>query len=124
MERIIRHLKIMRIWAAERQLDAADCGKVMEWLDEALDKLTPRLLTVDDFKDNPDVDAEGHLPCWVEYNARGREEMLELGILADGEDPNGWTFIRRGGLDERRDTQRYWTGRPDALLMRSTPWTK
>lgn len=122
MERIIRHLKIMRIWAAEGQLDAADCGKVMKWLDEALDKLTPRLLTVDDFKDNPDMDAQGFLPCWLEYNKKGRTELVELGIF-DSEDEvaDEWGVANADDV-AKADHGRYWTGRPDRQLMRATPW--
>lgn len=70
----------------------------------------PRLLTVDDFKDNSDVDICGYLPCWVEPNPYGD---------AATEKP-GWGLVSVGQIGGVY--HRHWTGKPTQEQMEATPW--
>ena len=79
-------------------------------LDELLEPQKPRLLTVDDFKDNPDVDICGYLPCWVEPNPHGD---------AATEKP-GWGLVSVGQIGGIY--HRHWTGKPTQEQMEATKW--
>ena len=70
----------------------------------------PRLLTVDDFKDNPDVDICGYLPCWVEPNPHND---------AATEKP-GWGLVSVGQIGGVY--HRYWTGKPTQEQMEAAKW--
>jgi len=67
----------------------------------------PRLLTTEDFKDNPDVDKAGRLPCWVEYK---------------DDDYCGWSFATDWEVSDSYG-HRFWTTRPTKAQMEATPWT-
>ena len=91
---------------------------------ELLDR-EPRLLTEEDFKDNPDVDAAGFLPCWVECNEEEKAKAVELGVIEPGETVDGWTEINVESMPGHKDYNpnvRYWTGRPSQLQGEATPW--
>ena len=70
----------------------------------------PRLLTVDDFKDNSDIDICGYLPCWVEPNPHSdaATEKLGWGVVSVGQ---------IGGVYHR-----YWTRKPTQEQSEATPW--
>ena len=70
----------------------------------------PRLYTISDFEDNPDVDIEGYLPCWVEPNPKSD---------AGCEKP-GWGLVRAGQIGGHY--HRHWNGRPTQDQMDETPW--
>lgn len=91
---------------------------------ELLDR-EPRLLTEEDFKDNPDVDAGGFLPCWVECSEAERTNAIEQGIIEPGEEVDGWTEINVECLPGHRSYNpnvRHWTGRPSEAQKEATPW--
>ena len=70
----------------------------------------PRLLTVDDFKNNSDVDICGYLPCWVEpnpYNDAATEKP-------------GWGLVSVGQIGGVY--HRYWTGKPTQEQMEAMKW--
>ena len=73
---------------------------------EALKALEPRVMTQEDFENNPNVDQYGCLPCWMEY----REEPKW----------DGWaeatvhTCVEYG--------RRPWTSRPTDYQREATPW--
>ena len=79
-------------------------------LDELLAPQKPRLLTVDDFSDNPDVDICGYLPCWVEPNPHGD---------AATEKP-GWGLVSVGQIGGAY--HRHWTGKPTQEQMEAMKW--
>lgn len=70
----------------------------------------PRLLTVDDFKNNSDVDICGYLPCWVEPNPHND---------AATEKP-GWGLVSVGQIGGVY--HRYWTGKPTQEQMEAMKW--
>lgn len=79
-------------------------------LDELLAPQKPRLLTVDDFSDNPDVDICGYLPCWVEPNPHND---------AATEKP-GWGLVSVGQIGGVY--HRHWTGKPTQEQMEAVKW--
>lgn len=79
-------------------------------LDELLAPQKPRLLTVDDFKNNSDVDICGYLPCWVEPNPHND---------AATEKP-GWGLVSVGQIGGVY--HRYWTGKPTQEQMEAMKW--
>jgi hypothetical protein len=91
---------------------------------ELLDR-EPRLLTEEDFKDNPDVDAGGFLPCWVECSEAERTNAIEQGIIEPGEEVDGWTEINVECLPGHRSYNpnvRHWTGKPSEAQKREAKW--
>ena len=70
----------------------------------------PRLLTVDDFKNNSDVDICGYLPCWVEPNPHND---------AATEKP-GWGLVSVGQIGGVY--HRHWTGKPTQEQMEAMKW--
>lgn len=91
---------------------------------ELLDR-EPRLLTAEDFVDNPDVDAGGFLPCWVECNEAERTNAIEQGIIEPGEEVDGWTEINVESMPGHKDYNpnvRHWTGRPSEAQKREAKW--
>lgn len=85
----------------------------------------PRLMTAEDFNDNPDVDAGGFLPCWVECNETEMLKAVELGIIKPGEAVDGWTETNVESMPGHKGYNpnvRYWTGRPSQLQGEMTPW--
>lgn len=79
-------------------------------ISEMLEAQEPRLLTVDDFKDNSDVDICGYLPCWVEPNPHGDAATEKL----------GWGLVSVGQIGGVY--HRHWTGKPTQEQMEATPW--
>ena len=67
----------------------------------------PRLMTPEDFENNPDVDKQRRLPCWVEY---------EDGYC-------GWSFVCEHEVEDANG-HRFWTSRPTDEQMEATPWQK
>lgn len=65
----------------------------------------PRLMTPEDFENNPDVDKQRRLPCWVEY---------EDGYC-------GWSFVCEHDVEDANG-HRFWTSRPTDEQMEVTPW--
>ena len=74
----------------------------------------PRLLTADDFVNNPDVDHDGFLPAWIEYRRDGDWDEYWEG------QPDEWGVCRADRLVY--ETMRYWTSRPTKEQMEATPW--
>ena len=70
----------------------------------------PRLLTAEDFADNPDADSGGAIPCWKEARSATRR--------------SGWAVIVYGRWlnDTEGGTSRYWTARPSEEQRKVTPW--
>ena len=93
--------------------DGKPCETLAPLLDDALALLKaqqPRLLTVDDFKNNADVDICGYLPCWVEpnpYNDAATEKP-------------GWGLVSVGQIGGVY--HRYWTGKPTQEQMEAMKW--
>lgn len=93
--------------------DGRPCKTLAPLLNDALALLKaqkPRLLTVDDFNDNSDVDICGYLPCWVEPNPHGD---------AATEKP-GWGLVSVGQIGGAY--HRYWTGKPTQEQMETVKW--
>ena len=67
-----------------------------------------RLLTPEDWENNPDVDSEGYLPAWC-------DEYVDCDLLE-----SGWTVVCVEALQNRG--RRYWTKRPTREQMEATPW--
>ena len=76
-----------------------------------------RLLTQEDFANNPDVDEGGYLPAWVEYEDAEREKTL---ALLDVVITDGWVAAGLENLDDLH--VRYWNKRPTPEQMEATPW--
>lgn len=97
------------------------CGRAYELLKAR----KPRLLTAQDFKDNPDVDAQGYLPCWVECNEKERASAIKCGILEPGEDMDGWSEAcvdELPGGAAHNPNIRLWTTKPTDDQKKSIPW--
>ena len=72
----------------------------------------PRVMTAEDFIDNPDADSEGFLPVWVEYRRDGEwadywDDQQDEWSTADGISSDGY---------------RLWTARPTEEQMKAAPW--
>lgn len=88
------------LWAYERMLGRL---KAQE----------PRLLTFEDFDNNPEVDSKGRLPAWVEHNWKGGPSLTDDGYAAiTKQEMENWdrSFIR------------WWTSRPSKEQMEAIPW--
>lgn len=88
------------LWAYERMLGRL---KAQE----------PRLLTFEDFDNNPEVDSKGRLPAWVEHNWKGGLSLTDDGYAAvTKQEMENWdrSFIR------------WWTSRPNKAQMEAIPW--
>jgi len=73
----------------------------------------PRLLTFEDFDNNPEVDSKGRLPAWVEHNWKGGPSLTDDGYAAvTKQEMENWdrSFIR------------WWTSRPNKAQMEAIPW--
>jgi len=73
----------------------------------------PRLLTTEDFKDNPAVDSKGRLPAWVEHNWKLGPSLVDDGYSAiTKEEMENWdkSFVR------------WWTSRPTKAQTELEPW--
>ncbi len=97
-----------------RAYNMGDCIRAM-----AKDALTllkaqePRLMTADDFIDNPNADSEGFLPAWIEYRRDGE--------WADYWDDQQDEWSTADGISN--DGYRLWTERPTEEQMKAIPWT-
>lgn len=79
----------------------------------ALKAQEPRLLTYEDFNNNPAVDSKGRLPAWVEHNWKLGPSLVDDGYSAiTKEEMENWdkSFVR------------WWTSRPTDEQRRVTPW--
>ena len=85
-------------------------------INDAIDLLKarePRLLTFEDFDNNPEVDSKGRLPAWVEHNWKGGPSLTDDGYAAvTKQEMENWdrSFIR------------WWTSRPNKAQMEAIPW--
>ena len=84
-------------------------AEAIECAIEMLKAQEPRLLTPDDFNDNPDRDTYGNLPCWLE----SREPLVASAWNRWNEDD----FIR-----PQTRNFRPWTSRPTDAQREATPW--
>lgn len=91
-------------------LDIRFYAYIMRKAHEMLKAQKPRLLTVDDFKNNSDVDICGYLPCWVEPNPHND---------AATEKP-GWGLVSVGQIGGVY--HRHWTGKPTQEQMEAVKW--
>ena len=82
----------------------------------------PRLVKPGDFVGNPDMDADGLLPVWIEYSPEGRREVSKAIDCPEDELFDGWDNARLDYM-AKDDTSRKWTGRPSEELRARTPWT-
>lgn len=88
------------------------------------DHIVPRLVTVEDFDDNPDVDQDGYLPAWCE-TTQSYDEATGALMGLEGCTFSGWGTIERSDLTCDEDFGkglRYWTARPSVEQMMETPW--
>lgn len=77
-----------------------------------------RLMMEKDWDDNPNVDADGFLPCWIEFTAEERANIQE--DLGQNYEPDGWDTCKQEELKEK--SFRLWNGRPTKKQMEETPW--
>ena len=74
----------------------------------------PRLITVKDFENNPNVDHNESLPAWIEY--KRDEDWSEY--WEDQSDE--WGICRKDSIIYK--SMRYWTSRPSKEEMEAIPW--
>ena len=92
--------------------DECTCG--LDVPDDALKLLKaqrPRVMTPEDFENNPMVDENGKLPAWVEYKRYN-------GVLRS---EDGWGTINRNWVNGYRD-RRFWTARPTEEQRKAVKW--
>ena len=80
----------------------------------------PHILTPEEFDENKMVDAEGCIPCWVEYN-RIDETWREWWA----NDYDGWLCLNKDDIvriNGEMDSQRIWSSKPTDEQMEVTPW--
>ena len=76
----------------------------------------PRIMTAEDFRENPAVDEHGFLPAWVECDEVETERGELVGVISKGETLDGWTEVSLDDMPGRKGHNphvRYWTGRPE-----------
>lgn len=78
--------------------------------------LKPRLLSEEDFINNPNVDSEGNLPAWIEY--RRDEDWAEY--WDDTKDE--WAIVRKTNF--KAIGYRCWNAKPSKEQMETTDWQK
>lgn len=105
------------------------CRRIAEKVSEALYLLkkaaTARLMTPADFEGNPNVDADGFLPCWCETTQSYDEVTCARLGFKEPTTFSGWTTIDRDDLADKEEQEkglRYWTKRPTRQQMEATPW--
>ena len=95
----------------------AQCPEyTLEMLESAkalIERQAPRLITFEDFDNNPDVDSKGRLPAWVEHNWKSGPSLTDDGYAAV-------TKQERENWD--RSFIRWWTSRPSKEQMEAIPW--
>ncbi len=80
---------------------------------EALKAQEPRLLTYEDFNNNPAVDSKGRLPAWVEHNWKLGPSLVD----------DGYSAITKKEMENwDKSFVRWWTSRPTDEQRRVTPW--
>lgn len=85
----------------------------------------PRIITAEDFRENPAVDEHGFLPAWVECDEVETERGELVGVISKGETLDGWTEVSLDDMPGRPGHNphvRYWTGRPGKELMGKVKW--
>ncbi len=103
-------------------------GEAVECLDQAIAMLraeAPRIITAEDFKENPMVDEHGFLPAWCECDEVETERGELVGVISKGETLDGWTEVSLDDMPGRPGHNphvRYWTGRPGKELMGKVKW--
>lgn len=115
-KKVIRGLESLHV----RLLDAATRDKIA-MLDamivaDALALLKPRLLSEEDFIDNPNVDSEGNLPAWIEF--RRDKDWAEY--WDDTKDE--WAIVRKTNF--KATGYRCWNAKPSKEQMKATEWEK
>lgn len=75
----------------------------------------PRLLTKQDFENNPDLDSGGRMPVWIEYR-RDDEEWAEYWDDTDDE----WALVYQYNFES--ESYRCWNKKPTREQMEATPW--
>lgn len=100
--------------------------KIKAERDALLEKQEPRLMVAKDFEDNPNVDGDGYLPCWIECNEIEVERAIRFGAIQEGETLDGWTEVSKAELLPTdlsyNPNVRHWTARPSEEQRRKTPW--
>ena len=92
-----------------------DCDT--ETLEDAIALLKaqePRVMTAEDFENNPDVDHDGFLPAWIEYRRDGDWDEYWEG------QPDEWGVCKADRIVY--ESMRYWTSRPTDEQREATPW--
>ena len=112
------------VFACERAgFDSATVKMVEDALDtieDALKAQEPHILTPEEFDENKMVDAEGCIPCWVEYN-RIDETWREWWA----NDYDGWLCLNKDDIvriNGEMDSQRIWSSKPTLEQMEAAPW--
>jgi hypothetical protein len=85
----------------------------------------PRIITAEDFRENPAVDEHGFLPAWCECDEVETERGELVGVISKGETLDGWTEVSLDDMPGRPGHNphvRYWTGRPSKELMKQVKW--
>ena len=101
-------LKRLKLCRYECKVDCLleSFNRVVEERDALRKTREPRLMTLEDFKNNPDIDDQGRLPCWVEYK---------------DDEYNEWSFVTDWELADAKN-HRYWTSRPTDKQMEEAAW--
>ncbi len=76
----------------------------------------PRLMTGEDWENNPNVDCTGELPAWIEWS-EGRKKDISFSCS------DGWaTMTKREFDDVLLWGGRCWTSRPTDEQRKAVPW--
>lgn len=70
-----------------------------------------RIMTEADFENNPKVDENGNLPCWIEYRP-----LVGIAVPV-----GGWSNINKEWVEGYRG-RRFWTIRPTDEQRKAVPW--
>lgn len=81
---------------------------------EALKAQEPHIVTIADYKNNPNVDKDGNLAVW--------RESRHFNGVAYHED--GWIVLNRDRVEGWFNSEviRFWTSRPTDAQREATPW--
>lgn len=109
-------LERLKMCRAECKIDCLleHYNNVKDELDAMEKAQEPRLITVKDFENNPNVDHDGFLPAWIEYRRDGDWDEYWEG------QPDEWGVCKEDRIVY--ESMRYWTSRPTDEMRRETPW--
>lgn len=84
------------------------------WEEVVLKAQEPHIVTIADYKNNPNVDKDGNLAVW--------RESRHFNGIAYHED--GWVVLNRDRVEGWFNTEviRFWTSRPTDEQREATPW--